>query len=1117
MESSLDDFEIVDEAHDDVYRDRGELSAGVEDCAVPRQSAINERKDQSENIVLSLNGLDLADFILDDLSPDDFKQQSDSEFSFLELPEPQDRERLLDGDYTGSTTPTSSAWSLLDCDFSSDNDVASSEIGYSPNLINDDDSEEQKTERIPSTCNPVENKREMGKRRRKHKKKSDGLMMELFGGLSVCQFKEDAGLPGFVESSSGPSLSNIPTLVDLCMQKIHLYRKSHLIKKLIKSSHFPVGMRRTILSSNIQYSITKSKLLWLWQNIAVLESMMTNYFPKTNTSFYCVSNIWKEVDNSVLLEACFIDSMNPGCFLYGNVEYYLVYTTLMAIMLANPSKYIEERKRLNVKKPAKSKRLSKNAPSKHLTILHQYLKSRYPQMTAVFFSRSLPYAYWARGNFRAALQAFVTQYKEESLSDKEKLFIIGEIGRLYAMIYEPEKAIRMYSLLGNCLIQAKPWESETTECQTLVLIADLQNQGVFTESKARNLIPSWKAIFRVCPSDWCTELYQEAAECMLCLHLGNLKDGNHLEMVKCVLHEYSQHNGKIWYHLAFLNAITGSSKSSDNSYGEFVKCFETLDSDDSNTRRTIPGMQMVDLLSKRKLACHDMDALQLAIQNPFEPLLSLELVPAMKVIWRRQFHHCHGHNTNYESCNGFDISNSDLKLRMTTEGFITGDCSMIYPPIASVLLDPYTGSLILEADMYGINPWKELPFTTLKTCLIDQLFSLPNMVEIFHREDQDGDTSAYLAGNHFFSENSDTRTWWGYAHSLTKVDSVLNVHWSGPGGQRAKFSLVQKIKDYIYQDVKLEVQRCTSSENVREVTSIIEKWYRKGLAVSNTDVSRVIKQLFDAKDKKKKIPVHHGYKPNKFWLKFVAPLRRIGSSVLLTIRVSQNLYYVIIDCQNRNSFVNPIILGAGERDIIHSSVRSAYFCIERNDGKLTVYDRSGNVVSVQKVSTTGTHIDKVTLIESNCIFSIRKSSRLGLLDINSGFTKYFDDFLECEYVGVLLDVLILKNEYGIKFADGQQKCLKPMLVQLHSTLQHSNLPFKISENGEQLNGNFEHVENLAEDGREMGAIAVDNFVILFTVRTSQNSLREIIFTQVLELPGLPVKLKFLHKSGVVFL
>lgn len=49
----------------------------------------------------------------------------------------------------------------------------------------------------------------------------------------------------------------------------------------------------------------------------------------------------------------------------------------MAIMLANPSKYIEERKRLNVKKPAKSKRLSKNAPSKHLTILHQYLKSRY--------------------------------------------------------------------------------------------------------------------------------------------------------------------------------------------------------------------------------------------------------------------------------------------------------------------------------------------------------------------------------------------------------------------------------------------------------------------------------------------------------------------------------------------------------------------------------------------------------------------------------------------------------------------------------------------------------------------------------------------------------------------
>lgn len=41
------------------------------------------------------------------------------------------------------------------------------------------------------------------------------------------------------------------------------------------------------------------------------------------------------------------------------------------------------------------------------------------------------------------------------------------------------------------------------------------------------------------------------------------------------------------------------------------------------------------------------------------------------------------------------------------------------------------------------------------------------------------------------------------------------------------------------------------------------------------------------------------------------------------------------------------------------------------------------------------------------------------MEINNGFIRYFDDFLECSMVGVLLDVVILKNEFGIKFVDGR--------------------------------------------------------------------------------------------------
>lgn len=39
---------------------------------------------------------------------------------------------------------------------------------------------------------------------------------------------------------------------------------------------------------------------------------------------------------------------------------------------------------------------------------------RYPQSTKLYFERSLPYVYWARGNFKGALQAFVDLYKGPS-------------------------------------------------------------------------------------------------------------------------------------------------------------------------------------------------------------------------------------------------------------------------------------------------------------------------------------------------------------------------------------------------------------------------------------------------------------------------------------------------------------------------------------------------------------------------------------------------------------------------------------------------------------------------------------------------------------------------------
>lgn len=46
---------------------------------------------------------------------------------------------------------------------------------------------------------------------------------------------------------------------------------------------------------------------------------------------------------------------------------------------------------------------------------------------------------------------------------------------------------------------------------------------VLTESKARNQPVVWNTVFRSCPSNRRDELYVEAADILLCLHLGNLQ------------------------------------------------------------------------------------------------------------------------------------------------------------------------------------------------------------------------------------------------------------------------------------------------------------------------------------------------------------------------------------------------------------------------------------------------------------------------------------------------------------------------------------------------------------------------------------------------------------------
>lgn len=816
--ATFGDFEIVDNANDDLFERPREQPR---EC-IERQSADEAKsnvRDHSEN-VQSIGDFDLADFILEDLSCDvcEHIHQSDSgsEFSFIEIPENQAiGTEFFDVDCSRPTTPVSSDWSLLECDLTSDSDTKLLERLKSTSPCSSSSENENQNESTSSSQQCASSKKGAHKKKRKSRNTTDHrLMLELFGGLSVCEADEDSSLLEVQTqtASSVPTTSNVPSLTDMCMKKIHLYRKGHLIKNFIKSSHFPVGMNKTILSSNLQYSVTKCNFLWLCQNLSTVEDILAGnvkqypyYYSKKSfgNEFYCMSSIWKELENvnSVLINACFDkDGLeNYGHHITVDVQFYMVFATLMTLLMGSARKLIGK-DGYHVRKNRKSKKISTNE-GKSVQSIHQFLKSRYPQSTKLYFERSLPYVYWARGNFKGALQAFVDLYKGPSATE-EKFFIIGEIGRLYTMIYQSEKAIKMYHLLGNCLSQAHSSKSDIIETQTRLLITDVQNQGVLTESKARNQPIVWNTVFRSCPSNRRDELYIEAADILLCLHLGNLQgdgtDGSSLDLVRDVLQEYSKHNPKVWYHRAFLSAIMGQSKESDHCYGEFIKSFGGLEASDEEDRQKVPGLRMVDLLTGRKLSHHNMDALQLAVQNPFEPLLSLGPVRAMMVVWRRQFHHAHGSCDNDEGCSGFDLCNTDLNLRMTDDGHITGDCSMVLPPVTTILLNPYTGFLNLDLDGKDLNPWKAFPTEDSRRPFDDWSY-LPNVMEIYHNDckKKQDEVKAYLTGNCFF-KISNKNYWPGY-YCEPKTDQVVYAHWNGPKGQRAKFSLVQKIKDFLYQ------------------------------------------------------------------------------------------------------------------------------------------------------------------------------------------------------------------------------------------------------------------------------------------------------------------------------
>ncbi|XP_062601305.1 uncharacterized protein LOC134263024 [Saccostrea cucullata] len=756
-------------------------------------------------------------------------------------------------------------------------------------------------------------------------------------------------------------------------------------------------------------------------------------------------------------------------------------------------------------------------------IKHTLISKRLPKIVKEFFDVALPYAFWARGDIQHATELFC-QLSQSEKRYRYKAAFLNEAGRMHAISGETATAAKFYRLASETVL-SKPQNTKHTpeiEAQTMMLLANLYDQGSM-KGKAQSSWNSWKVLF-TCESHVSDDAALAAVEHWLCFHAGSWQGDYIDESVRRLVPLCSQHP-QLLYHLSLFHALRGDAHNSLKCYCEF------------RDRVLGPHLPGEDMARKRT-------------DNPWLPLMDVARkqgqITCIPVLWRTQLRPLCVQTTPRVTQEA-DVVSEQLNLRMTSEGFLTGDMQLLLPPTGGIYLDPYTGMITYNNN--GTAPWRGV----MKSVDPSDPWRLviPTPLEVYH--DEDGARVHLL-----MTCQTNVRAY--KCHEFR--NNVSHLIWQGPSGRKVKVNLINKFADIIYQRVEEELKHKVSfpEESQRQIaldilrtvhnTGCTMDAYAIAMCAKNEATTNPQKSSTKDKGKKKKEKKREMKGGRRHAYKLVTEPLMFGKAVAMIFDHIKpyiaSHFLVIANCSSAEKFLEMKIYYKGkwsQEFILYSESQENPYTVRPcqlyqgyriNNAEvihfysshrlIEIYDQDGSLIETVHQNDYIGHGGLLQrsiykkqvypLIIKDQLIAISDQKRLWCW--RDGEEFYSPDIKEATSVAAFGDVVIVLMENKTQFVAAHQ--LRILNIDITKPCQ-SDLKLKIGESRQEIEQSFNTIQVLStqtvtrDSGTYLWCIAaLDRTLVCLEVPSDTSKCTEVTVFLTLTLAGSPVEAYFISTS-----
>ncbi|XP_033743450.1 uncharacterized protein LOC117329561 [Pecten maximus] len=739
----------------------------------------------------------------------------------------------------------------------------------------------------------------------------------------------------------------------------------------------------------------------------------------------------------------------------------------------------------------------------------------------MFFDKIIPYVFWARGDLHQASTLF-TKLIEGDKRSRFRAMCMIEIARMHAQLGEPEVACRFYRMASDIALEKGKAAKHDKEVfgQTLMLLASVYDQGMMTMSKARTAADHWKYV--VTSETFNQGAVNMAAISMLCFHSrpGSDTEPSSFVEARSRLDAMVQVCPSYLYYISMLQALAGQESDADNTYRTFIQ------RETENGNYDAPGLRMISSVSsssgsrrKRQNFWHNLSAMVTKSGSP-QPL---------HVLWRSHLQPLRVCDPTSEiPPTEADLCCDNLDLRLNSQGYLTGNMKLLLPPMRSINLDPYTGKLCFPQTPGRTEPWTSLDrFSDIHEGHKEfDNAHIPCPLEVYRHED--GTTVQMMLLSSLKRSGS--------SHHRNKQETVT-LFWSK--GQTAKLSLLKIFWQLVYEKMILTIKRnalkCKKSEQwQKDCLKVLKHCLDTKTKIEyNWIIDRVELDLPEERKKNAKallmkilLSRKNDISPELYWdNKNIS----YGKTLALSFSFCEETISVFVDCSSRETFLQPEIR-IDSRDTRFPNIPNNknhklvgaeifYYYGSRdyhNDSRcVRICGQKGKVLEEIQMEGDGMG-DRVPYVIGSSLLIITNRSRLWCW--NDSKIKVDETLPELQNIistESSVVMVTLRDRDAVRFVNTPS--LESVPVRASCDMMER---LKITEDGFEIKATKANLKVLTtrartENGHSFQEVVLGLDVNLVTLHILQNDKRstEVVITEVLPIPGLPIEHCFIGKRG----